>query len=1500
MKEFVLDLIEKKKRRYQEDYSEMLGDYNRELETVKGYNGRQILELLQNCDDEKARSVSIKLDLDAKTITVSNDGESFSEKGYRSLFIANLSAKTSKKKYIGNKGLGFRSIINWSDTIEIQSNGISLTYSEQNVAYSFKKLFSAKLRKQIRLEENLSEDVVPIPFLSMPIINEISDSDFATSIIIHYKNEFLGDIRKQVQKITSETLLFLRNIEEIKFEGFEDKIDINCKREVINKKVLDFAPKGKIIFDDYKWYIFEEERTLPKKLSDSDREEEEYYQIKIAVEENFKKSSSNLYSFFPTNIRLEQPYVLHATFDLDATRNQINDSNKNKFILERIVDFTISVAKFYSSGKASYRPLEILYHKHRADTLENLGYYDLIQNAIKTESVFPCIDNNYRTLEEVIFVSDDFAAMLIAVKAADILNVHLLPLTDDTLKESILNSKIDRTVKALKDAVGLINQIGLLKLTSTKRALFVAQIIKECQFLKYEHPNKINFLINDDSNVINGDEYIYTPITLNNKLRIPSYTNIQFINKNFFELLLNHLDYNKRENPNKGRFIYDHLKGFCNIHSYEPTTLALKIISETNKAVKKRGTNSLDYIREMNQCLYSNFKKADDDAIKSVLPVSVPTITKNKKVKFTEDVCLSEAYPTGKKTVVIFKGIYTNADYVSNPLNLGITDFTDINEVEQFLIWLGVNKFVKYVEDNNTDSEGYYDYVRKYKGIYDSTSQSLRYRSINNFELILNKLSVSKLILWIFFDDVFRKQIDNLLNDDEIKNFYRSYTILTDKPSFIKFLVDTKYSVLFKNVLIDDRYYWVNEFNIDYRDKEFIENGLTKSAVNEILVLLGAKDDFNAISIEKLAEIINKISIQFPDGKKSQSLYKKALNHYKINKIELKQQLNLYADNGAELKLYPQKNIFFNDKIKLPKRLKQDFPIFNFPSRAGGTEAIKFFGINDLKQVKIEIISHSELKENTYEFREYFSQLKPLILTQRISDMDEDNSKTQAGICSKIEIILCEDITYKVLEKVYEVADYEFLHFENETYYVKIDKNDSLVNLRKNFSFTESFADILSLSFDVSGDKNDFKHLIRNDFEYVVLNIKNDFGDDILQEARELLGLAGYKQAFWKAVFEVKGLEYFEHIDDLSLESLIYKNFNIKYNLSAIDYENINQKIQLKKIQALFEDLGIKLEDFSKKYFYEISMKDMHYNLLTNSLLSQKKLIKSSIWHYLKNSDIKSKSQFLSEINKFENFENFAETVAQQNEYIFVLNLKAITTEYINSRYPDVKISKTINLDLVKSKNLQKFNEDEIYEISQSERFKSLIYFKDAIKTIKEELEKGKLLSSKSIIINAPDYSDDEVYTVSSTIISSDKLKLKKIPLSSVKNSKVYTPKVKDDRKLKELGNSSEKVVYDHLLNDINFENVYWASQDNEGLHYDIRYTDNSSVVKYVEVKTFDNSYFHLSKPEYDFGLNHIEDYEIWLVNDKKNIFQIKDFFSNKKYEIISNEYLVYLEIENS
>lgn len=201
----ILEEIVRRKEVYKKSPADMISAFNREVETEKEYNGRQLLELLQNADDERSDEVRIELDTTANLLSIKNRGtncRAFSANGIRSLMISNLSTKTSKK-FIGNKGLGFRSIINWSESVSIRSSNLKIEFSNQIVNDVFDELFSIEERNAIRKAQNLPDSIYPIPFLSVPKVAEDISQDWNTSIDIKYKMVFLDDIRKQIDEIKS-------------------------------------------------------------------------------------------------------------------------------------------------------------------------------------------------------------------------------------------------------------------------------------------------------------------------------------------------------------------------------------------------------------------------------------------------------------------------------------------------------------------------------------------------------------------------------------------------------------------------------------------------------------------------------------------------------------------------------------------------------------------------------------------------------------------------------------------------------------------------------------------------------------------------------------------------------------------------------------------------------------------------------------------------------------------------------------------------------------------------------------------------------------------------------------------------------------------------------------------------------------------------------------------------------------------------------------------------
>lgn len=112
---------------------------NVEQRDVKGYHGREILELLQNADDayqklkNEGNAPDCELEIDISYInnilTISNTGTSFDEDGVKAIVQGNNSPK--KKGFIGNKGTGFRSILNWAQSVEIDSGAFHIIFSEE-------------------------------------------------------------------------------------------------------------------------------------------------------------------------------------------------------------------------------------------------------------------------------------------------------------------------------------------------------------------------------------------------------------------------------------------------------------------------------------------------------------------------------------------------------------------------------------------------------------------------------------------------------------------------------------------------------------------------------------------------------------------------------------------------------------------------------------------------------------------------------------------------------------------------------------------------------------------------------------------------------------------------------------------------------------------------------------------------------------------------------------------------------------------------------------------------------------------------------------------------------------------------------------------------------------------------------------------------------------------------------------------------------------------------
>ncbi len=135
---FIEEELTKRENDYKSSPAYIIEHYNIERQNVQAYNGRQLLEMLQNADDacesaeEKIVSIVLKDDL----LVIANNGEPFSIDGFRSIMYSNLSIKNMQQNKIGQKGLGFRSILSWAEEVSIQNRETKISFSDV-IATSF-------------------------------------------------------------------------------------------------------------------------------------------------------------------------------------------------------------------------------------------------------------------------------------------------------------------------------------------------------------------------------------------------------------------------------------------------------------------------------------------------------------------------------------------------------------------------------------------------------------------------------------------------------------------------------------------------------------------------------------------------------------------------------------------------------------------------------------------------------------------------------------------------------------------------------------------------------------------------------------------------------------------------------------------------------------------------------------------------------------------------------------------------------------------------------------------------------------------------------------------------------------------------------------------------------------------------------------------------------------------------------------------------------------------
>lgn len=401
----------------------MIGDYSSEIATTRDYEGREILELLQNAADQ-AREGSVRgrvvIELLPEGLVIANTGAAFSLGGVLSLENAYLSPKRrQRRQFIGNKGLGFRSVLNWTHSPIILSGALSLAYSQLVSQKKLEELVnkSTELSALVADEKDINDNLV-IPILPFPgykqdgcIDDFIEDNsaaqrllerceswrekNYSTAIGMPFEDpSFYAAALKQIKLLRPEILLFVEHLNEIRFliPEEDERVWLLDGKDTASMVIENNEPLGI-------WQVHRAKGEVPDDQLDKDQKSPLSYELIVAVPEVETLDElqvSPLFSYFPTTITLPLPVVCHATLELDQSRNHIQQRLSNTYVFKRLVEFLANIAEKravdYPSGiKAGFRILMAL--ETYPHDLKREEFSEQLMRAAAERAIIPTLNN---------------------------------------------------------------------------------------------------------------------------------------------------------------------------------------------------------------------------------------------------------------------------------------------------------------------------------------------------------------------------------------------------------------------------------------------------------------------------------------------------------------------------------------------------------------------------------------------------------------------------------------------------------------------------------------------------------------------------------------------------------------------------------------------------------------------------------------------------------------------------------------------------------------------------------------------------------------------------------------------------------------------------------------------------------------------------------------------------------------------------------------------------
>ncbi|MBD5115169.1 MAG: DUF3883 domain-containing protein [Ruminococcaceae bacterium] len=1475
---------------------------------VKGYHGREILELLQNADDAYQKSMDmgkkpncaleVFIEYKNNILSITNTGTLFDNDGIKAIVEGNNSPK--KGKYIGNKGTGFRSILNWANKIRIFSGNFGVEFSKEIANKCFEKIRNeSQIQKQLKKKSNLY-----IPMLAVPINIENTKNPDRTTIEIlidQQKNKDDFSVLKQIENIDLRILMFLPNINQIDITTenshivYKRTINSETTKKLKNDVRLQKIVDGKIEVEE-SFFLF-------RKLKEKAIKEDDAFKdisLSIAVPKDFDNFNSKyIYSFFPL-LNTESPFkcIFHATYALGDHRNTINKSETNKKIIKEQIDFLIEIANEFveiDNYEIAYNILiPTNFSKNNwsfTSPFKDLELEDYYFERLTSQKIFPTVNNKNISVKDKpkalkknypnLFVGEAFENLLKSLPDEALNFIEILA-AHEKLEIDFEEEELTTAINSMTEQWNVSQQIEVFIWWNKNYKKFLPNLLKTQDDNWFKFNEECFFLIG---------KFDYS---------LPVWAKIPALNKNYQQELFLQTGKSPEIIEIREKDSEAQIHRIISQHRIYPT-IDFKyrdrnnIISNINSSVDSY-EKAIDFVK----WLWKNYQNDDN--------WTPPGRSGSTSIKYN--------FPSQKGSFIDSNSLYLGSGY-NNPLAEKLFDdsyaafpsieafgIDDVEEFANFICKFGVKRFPeikiqKISKPINTYYNKYKKEIESYEDLNTSnyTEFSFFLPYINNIETLLEKLTTSDILDWIIQDSQLYKYLHfkDCLDLDakiEYRGSRQQYTRKYQKhiDNYLLEIFNTT-----KWIEIGDKRYSPNRILQSFNSKTnqkftdlipIINTDILEKIAEELKVSYG--DIKNIFELFNFCNIITDLSsedfyglmlkLSYQDPKQSADIFKTI---YRIveqvafskefedskNKIKFFEEGKVLVKYQGVLQYYPAKESY----LPSTKIINKDsIPIVDKGQRTNNSNFIKIFGCQEYTdEYKVENSTIVESKAND-SFQKYFNIFKQFANAYA----EKNNNIDRYG--NSLNIILVDKICVKNKESgiITEIKD-DYLLISDTTTKWYITVFNTNFDIKKISLLIENIYSTIANTpgFDSGKIGELFRTNDPSDREFL---IKKEFGSlDVIQSTT-------YEN-------EIKN-NFIKTLDNLNA---VYSPNDIE----IIDFSNFDNIKNASSIINLFKKIDTDVDLFKKAGFvYIIDLVPYFKHQLSEFICKERSKFKNFIF----TNAIKDKSKqnvFLKTIDKFVNF-NIQEYV---NSVYFDIE-KKIVAEFGEWRNTDE--STILHADEIYTNNYHYMNPDNRFkdEISNNEKVKLMIYFNKT-----EEFSKWLEIQKEKVVEENPDlysrYKDiipyEEKITYNNNLNIYD---------NSINSNKIYnhggsftaTADEKRRKRQKVLGNKGELLIYNLLCESVGEQNVTPKSEAFVELdyipaglsvsgEYDISYKDKNGNEKYVEVKTGDASSFFMSPGELQFAKEHAEQYELYIVYniDAKNPKYIKlpkMFWSDKKF----------------